>query len=83
MTKKRKEMTLHDKAVRLVEGGTVECAGHFVKAKAVKIDDFPCYDCNLDSICRDELCDLCTECDNLTYKNYMLVLACEQHDKNW
>lgn len=82
MTKKRKEMTLHDKAVRLCEGGTVECMGQFVKAVAIDTNDLPCIDCGMDSICRDELCDLCAECDNLTNENHILVLACEQPDKN-
>lgn len=82
MTKKKKEMSLHDKAVRLCEGGTVECMGHYVRAKAVKTEDLPCLDCKMDSICRDELCDLCAECDNLTNENHILVLACEQPDKN-
>lgn len=81
MTKKRKEMTLHDKVVRLVEGGTVECMGHFVKAKAIKTDDLPCIDCKMDSICQDELWYLCAECDSLTNEEHILVLACEQLDK--
>lgn len=82
MTKKKKEMSLHDKAVRLCEGGVVECMGHFVKAKAIDTNDLPCIDCEMDSICRDEMCDLCAECDGLMDKEYMLILACEQPDKN-
>ena len=80
--KKQKEMTLHDKAVRLCEGGVVECMGHYVKAKAVKTDGIPCIDCKMDSICRDELSDLCAECDYLTGEDHILILACEQPDKN-
>lgn len=82
MKKKQKEITLHDKAVRLCEGGVVMCMGHYVRAKAVKTEDLPCLDCKMDSICRDELCDLCVECDSLTNENHILVLACEQPDKN-
>ena len=82
MTKKQKEMSLHDKAVRLCEGGIAECMGQFVKAVAIDTTDLPCIDCGMDSICRDELCDLCAECDNLTNENHILVLACEQPDKN-
>lgn len=75
-------MTLHDKAVRLCEGGVVECMGHYVKAKAIDTNDLPCIDCEMDSICRDEMCDLCAECDVLMDKEYMLILACEQPNKN-
>ena len=82
MTKKKKEMSLHDKAVRLCEGGTVDCMGHSVKAVAVATTDLPCIDCKMDSICRDEMCDLCAECDSLTDEEHILILACEQPDKN-
>lgn len=82
MTKKKKEMSLHDKAVRLCEGGTVECMGHYVKAKAIDTNDLPCIDCEMDSICQDEMCDLCAECGGLMDKEYMLILACEQPNKN-
>lgn len=82
MTKKKKEMSLHDKAVWLCEGGTVKCMGHYVRAKAIKTDDLPCIHCTMDSICRDEMCDLCAECDGIKDNEYVLVLACEQPDKN-
>lgn len=75
---KRKEMTLHDKAVRLCEGGVVWCMGHYVKAQVVQMGDLPCFDCKMDSICKDELCDLCAECDHLTNEDHMLVLVCDQ-----
>ena len=75
---KIKRMTLHDKAVRLCEGGVVWCMGHYVKAQVVQMDDLPCIDCNMDSICQDELCDLCAECDNLTNENHILILVCDQ-----
>lgn len=75
---KRKEMTIHDKAVRLCEGGAVWCMGHYVKAQVFQMDYLPCIDCNMMSICQDELWDLCVECDNLTNENHMLVLVCDQ-----
>lgn len=75
---KRKEMTIHEKAVRLCEGGVVWCMGHYVKAQVVQMGDLPCFDCKMDSICQDELCDLCAECDHLTNEDHMLVLVCDQ-----
>lgn len=77
---KKKEMTLHEKAVRLCEGGVVECMGHYVKAKTYKGKDLPCIDCKMDSICQDELCDLCAECDGLTNEEHYLILACDHQD---
>lgn len=75
----KKKMTLHDKAVRLCEGGEVECMGHFVRAQVIQTKDLPCIDCTMDSICRDELCDLCAECDNLTHEEHILVLCNKRH----
>lgn len=75
---KKKEMTLHDKAVRLCEGGAVWCMGHYVKAEVVRMDDLPCFDCSMDYIYQAELCDLCSECDNLTNEEHILVLVCDQ-----
>lgn len=76
--KTKKQMTLHDKAVKLCEGGVVWCMGHYVKAQTLETDDFPCFDCKMYSICHDELIDLCAECDNLTNENHMLILVCDQ-----
>ena len=78
--RKKREMTLHEKAVRLCEGGVVECMGHYVKAQVYGKDDLPCIDCKMDSICQDEMCDLCAECDGLTNKEHILILACDQTD---
>lgn len=69
---KRKEMTLHDKAVRLCEGGVVECSGHYVRAKEIPDGFCPCMECSMDSACDMEMTDLCAECDGLTRTPHIL-----------
>ena len=67
---KKKELSLHDKAVRLCEGGVVEFQGHFLRAGDYYGDDNPCYYCNMT--------DLCAECDDLTDTKHILILANKQ-----
>lgn len=66
---------LRDKAIRLCEGGIVEVDGHFVKAEVVDESDCPCYVCEMDSVCRTEFNDLCTECDSYDRKHHILKFA--------
>lgn len=60
---KKKKMTLHEMAVRLSEGGAVQIYGLFVMAKRVNDDDMPCELCDMDSLCRGKMVDLCSEVD--------------------
>lgn len=69
---KQKKMTLHEKAVRLCEGGVVECSGHFVRAKEIHEEIYACMACSMDSACDTEMCNLCDECDNLTHTEHIL-----------
>lgn len=69
---------LHDKAVRLAEGGVVEINGHFVRAIGVVCVDCPCYLCSMDSACNDEMSDLCAEVDGYTRSNHILKFAYKQ-----
>ena len=63
-TKYYKEV--HRKAIRLREGGTVEINGNYFSAETLPsdFDDSPCYDCNVDCLCRGEVCDVCNEMDS-------------------
>ena len=68
--------SIHEKAIRLVEGGIVDVDGHSVKlGKAPYIFD-PCYCCEMDSLCHigNEMCNVCTECQNITQMDCFLVL---------
>lgn len=68
---------LHDKAIRLIEGGVVEIDGHFVKASKVEGVNNPCEVCNMDSACRMNMVDLCAECETISRKRYLLKFAYE------
>lgn len=68
---------IHEKAIRLLEGGSVEIDGHFVFGKIAANQMFPCEGCNMDSICtRDSnaIMDVCMECDRLTGTKHILCL---------
>lgn len=77
-TKTTKQMSLHDMAVRLCEGGIVECSGHFLRAIDVALELHPCYLCSMDSACNQEICDLCFECDEITSSGHILCFANEE-----
>lgn len=76
---KKKVDTLYAKAVRLAEGGVVEINGHFVKAIDVEDAENPCDVCNMDSVCRMEMADLCAEVDGYTRSPHYLKFAYEQN----
>ena len=75
--------TLHDLAVRLCEGGAVWFEGHtFVAIELPDVDD-ACYCCHLDSICNENIKELCMECDALVGKNHCLNLwECKMNIRN-
>ena len=73
--KQLKEMSLHDKAIRLLEGGVVACNGHVVRAIEVVGDDIACHYCEMDLACYDEMVDLCTECDKISHTRHLLKFA--------
>lgn len=73
---KNMKNSIHEKAIRLVEGGIVAVDGHSVQlVKGPDIFD-PCYCCEMDSICHsgNEMCSVCEECDNITQMSCFLVL---------
>ena len=71
-----KEKEIHEKAIRLIEGGIVQVNGHNVKVGKCPIEEFPCDICEMDSICRKgtEMCAVCEECDNISEQDYYLIL---------
>lgn len=70
-----KEKSMHELAVRLCEGGSVQIDGHWVKAVQVPDDVIPCEECQMDSACRMSMADLCGECEAYTHKRYYLKFA--------
>lgn len=69
--------TIHEKAIRLVEGGVVEVSGLSVRlVKDSNIFD-PCFTCEMDCLCHfgNDMHLLCRECDIITKKNCFLILV--------
>ena len=74
------KMTVHDKAIRLIEGGIVEIDGNWFRLIRFP-DDFDgitCMECELDSICQSEHEDVCGECEAIYVKNCCLQLASKE-----
>lgn len=71
------EMTVHDKAIRLLEGGVVNIEGNWFRLIRFPdyFDDNPCMECDLDSICSIEHTDVCAECDAISHRKCCLKLA--------
>lgn len=69
------DQELHEKAVRLCEGGCVCIQGHFVKTGTISMEVSECDFCEMDSICRSEMVELCVECDAYDGKKHYLYLA--------
>lgn len=74
-TKKMKE-SVHEKAIRLIEGGIVEVDGHCVKLGKHPYLSDPCYCCEMDCLCHfgTEMHLVCRECDIITKMDCYLIL---------
>lgn len=73
--KKKKELTVHDKAVRLADGLFVEIDGHVVASRIAPDDLFGCDMCQMDCICHAEMAEVCEEVDYIKQMDTYLVLA--------
>lgn len=74
-----KQTEIHEKAIRLIEGGHVEIDGHFVFAQIASDQYYPCECCEMDSICTQDsesMMDVCAECDEITGEKHILTLVC-------
>lgn len=68
--------SVHDIAVRLVEGGIEEIDGLCVALKREPYISHPCEACELDCICHkgNNFCNVCEECDAITNEDFFLEL---------
>lgn len=73
--KKTKEQTMHNKAIRLIEGGEVSCSGLTFRAHVADCLNYPCYECSVDSACDSNISDLCAECDQIGHQQYYLEIV--------
>lgn len=73
---KREEKSVHDQAIRLIEGGIEEIDGHYVALVHAPYIFDPCFVCELDCICHkgNAFCNVCEECDSITNEDCFLVL---------
>lgn len=78
MRKKKEAKSVHEKAIALCEGRPVQIMGHTVKLCKNRYLDDPCYECEMDCICRDEMVDVCTECDSITLSHCYLQLIVQE-----
>lgn len=69
--------SIHDKAIRLIEGGIVTVDGFSVKLDGDAYNFDPCLCCEMDSICHigTEMCLVCVECDHIIGHNCILTFA--------
>lgn len=80
--KNKTEMTVHEMAVRLCEGGSVWIEGHLLSAQLATVALNCCLECKLDSICSPALVELCSGCDAYDRKSHYLVLqTASGHDE--
>lgn len=77
-----KKQSIHEKAIRLVEGGIVDVDGHTVKLVKLPEIDIPCFCCDMVCCCHvgSEMYFVCEECDAITNMRCFLTLI-EQSDK--
>lgn len=68
---------IHEKAIRLIEGGVVEVDGLFVRAVRTNVMYDTCDLCEMDCLCRigTEMLDVCKECDRINANYYYLKLV--------
>lgn len=74
---KQKQLSIYEKAQLLKAGQVVEIQGDYFKARRIEADPLtcPCTVCELDSICRMEHCDICSELETRAEHNWILELA--------
>ena len=67
--------TIHEKAIRLIEGGVVEISGMSVIMRHEPYIFDPCYGCDMDCLCHkgNDICNLCEECDTILGEDCYLI----------
>ena len=74
---KLKGNSIHEQAIRLIEGGVVNVDGHFVRAVKVNWESDTCDLCEMDCLCHfgTEMLAVCIACDSIDTNNYYLKLV--------
>lgn len=66
---------LHEKAIRLIEGGVVEVDNLVVRAVKANVEYDPCKECEMDCLCKGDIAKLCDELSWFDGNQYFLKLA--------
>lgn len=75
MTKTTKEKpSVHEMAIRLLEGGIVEIDNLCFSMTEIEGDDIACTYCSIDSICSKNIIDVCLEADLITRTRHIMIL---------
>lgn len=71
------KQSIHEKAIRLIEGGIVEVDGHCVRLWKGQYEVDTCYYCEMDCLCHygSEMQLVCRECDKITHMSCWLILV--------
>lgn len=70
-----KQKELHDKAIRLLEGGFVKADGLEIRALKVTEGFDPCVQCHMDCLCKGDIAELCNILSLYNGNQYLLKLA--------
>lgn len=72
-----KQKELYEKAQLLKAGQVVEIAGDYFQAVHIdnREESYCCEQCDLDSICRGDVFDVCCEMETLASHDWLLKLA--------
>lgn len=88
VTNKKNDMkdkqSIHEKAIRLIEGGIVDVDGHSVRLVNVPDMPYTCNSCEMDCICHNEteMCDVCIKCVEISKKNCILELVTSSRNRS-
>lgn len=71
------KQSVHEKAIRLIEGGIVDVDGHSVRLNKDDSELLSCELCDMDCLCHigTQMCSVCIECCTISKKNCILELV--------
>ena len=77
------KQSIHEKAIRLLEGGIVDVDGHSVRLNIDCLNSFACDICEMDCLCHGdtEMCSVCVECANILNEECFLEFAYKSSDR--
>ena len=78
------KQSIHEKAIRLIEGGIVDVDGHSVKLVNVPDGFDTCNSCEMDCLCHigTEMCYVCIECVGISKKNCILKFVTSSRNRS-